>query len=90
MSVGLAAGTGEGAVVSCAKTTVVAAEKAAINRTTDEATRFVEVKAFIALDSTGERPKRQSQRRKKTLLGLSIALMGQQTVALGAIMGHGR
>src|SRR5580658_3654319 len=64
MSVGLAAGAGVGGVTSCAKATVVAAEKAAINRTTDDATCFVEVKAFIAVDSTGERPERQSQRRK--------------------------
>jgi hypothetical protein len=90
MSVGLATGAGVGAVTSCAKTTVVAPKKAAINRTTDEATRFVEVKAFIALDSTGRRPERQSQRRKKLCSGLSIALMGQKIVALGAIMGYGR
>jgi len=64
MSVGLAAGAGAGGVTSCAKTTAVAPKKAATNRTTDEAKRFLEVKAFIALDSTGARPERLSQRRK--------------------------
>ena len=55
MSVGLAAGAGVGAVVSCAKATDVAPAKVAVNRKTDEARRFAEVKAFIAVDSTGER-----------------------------------